>query len=384
MRTAAAPAKTAPLVLVWGDDDFAVKQRARKLYQQWSEELGGMDHETIDGSVGNAGEALRALARLREALQTLPFFGTGKAVWLRDCNFLADDRTSASQAVTNALAALAQELKVFSWQGVRLLISAGAVDKRRTFYKTIEKLGTVETFGGWSLNDKDWASQVELFIRRALADRKQEITDGAVAELVMRIGPNTRQLQSEIEKLSLYAVGRPEITAADVEAICASNKFARAFALGDAFGERDLPKALHCLDEELWEMQFDKEKSEFGLLAGLTGKVRVMLLLKEMIREGWLKPTNEYNRFKSQLERVPADQIPADKRYNPLAMHPFLVFKTLQHAGHYASEELVRAMDLLLQCNLKFFSRTDAALALQQTLVRIISRPEADGAPKTR
>ncbi len=381
---AAAPAKTASLMLVWGEDDFAVKQRARKLYQQWSEELGGMDHETIDGAAGNTGEAIKALGRLREALQTLPFFGSGKVVWLRDCNFLADDRTSASQTVTNALAALAQELKVFSWQGVRLLISAGAVDKRRTFYKTIEKLGTVETFGGWSLNDKDWANEAELYVRRALADRKQEITDAAVADLVSRIGPNARQLNSEVEKLSLYAAGRPEITAADVEAICASNKFARAFALGDAFGERNLPKALSCLDEELWEMQFDKEKSEFGLLAGLTGKVRVMLLLKEMIREGWLKPTNEYNRFKSQLERVPADQIPADKRYNPLAMHPFLVFKTLQHAGHYASEELVRAMDLLLQCNLKFFSRTDATLALQQTLVRIISRPEADDAPKAR
>ena len=381
---AAAPAKTASLMLVWGEDDFAVKQRARKLYQQWSEELGGMDHETIDGAAGNTGEAIKALGRLREALQTLPFFGSGKVVWLRDCNFLADDRTSASQTVTNALAALAQELKVFSWQGVRLLISAGAVDKRRTFYKTIEKLGTVETFGGWSLNDKDWANEAELYVRRALADRKQEITDAAVADLVSRIGPNARQLNSEVEKLSLYAAGRPEITAVDVEAICASNKFARAFALGDAFGERNLPKALSCLDEELWEMQFDKEKSEFGLLAGLTGKVRVMLLLKEMIREGWLKPTNEYNRFKSQLERVPADQIPADKRYNPLAMHPFLVFKTLQHAGHYASEELVRAMELLLQCNLKFFSRTDATLALQQTLVRIISRPEADDAPKAR
>ncbi|HEY2952009.1 MAG TPA: DNA polymerase III subunit delta, partial [Verrucomicrobiae bacterium] len=74
--TAGSPA---PLVLVCGDDDYAVKQRARQLYQQWSEELGGMDHEIIEAQVGNSGEALKALARLREALQTLPFFGSGKA-----------------------------------------------------------------------------------------------------------------------------------------------------------------------------------------------------------------------------------------------------------------------------------------------------------------
>ena len=36
------------------------------------------------------------MARLREALQTLPFFGSGKVVWLRDCNFLGDERTASA------------------------------------------------------------------------------------------------------------------------------------------------------------------------------------------------------------------------------------------------------------------------------------------------
>src|SRR5271169_633889 len=100
--SAAKPAS--PVALICGEDDFAVKQRARKLYQQWSEELGGMDHETIEAMVTNSGEALQALGRLRESLQTLPFFGSGKAVWLRDCNFLGDERAASTQAVTEALA----------------------------------------------------------------------------------------------------------------------------------------------------------------------------------------------------------------------------------------------------------------------------------------
>src|SRR5881392_1099325 len=109
------PAKPSPpVVLVCGDDEFAVKQRARQLYQQWSDDLGGMDHEIIDAAVSNSGEALKVLARLREALQTLPFFGSGKAVWLQNCTFLGDDRTATSQAVTESLAELAQELKTFS------------------------------------------------------------------------------------------------------------------------------------------------------------------------------------------------------------------------------------------------------------------------------
>src|SRR5438094_672215 len=104
-----------PLVLVCGDDDFAVKQRAKQLYQQWSEELGGLDHEIIDAGVANSGEALRVLARLREALQTLPFFGSAKVIWLKDCNFLGDERAATAQAVTDSLASLAQELKEFAW-----------------------------------------------------------------------------------------------------------------------------------------------------------------------------------------------------------------------------------------------------------------------------
>src|SRR5712664_4599199 len=97
------------LALICGEDEFAVKQRAKQIYQEWSAELGGMDHEIIDASVANSGEALKALARLREALQTLPFFGTGKVVWLQNCNFLGDERTASAQAVTETLGDLAQE-----------------------------------------------------------------------------------------------------------------------------------------------------------------------------------------------------------------------------------------------------------------------------------
>ena len=79
---AAAPSH--PLALICGDDDFAVKSRAKQLFTQWSAELGGMDHEMIDATAGNAGDALTMLGKLREALNTLPFFGGGKVVWLRD------------------------------------------------------------------------------------------------------------------------------------------------------------------------------------------------------------------------------------------------------------------------------------------------------------
>jgi len=364
-----------PVQLVFGEDEFAVKQRARQIYQQWTLELGGTDHEIIDAAVSNSGEALKALARLREALQTLPFFGSGKVVWLQNCNFLGDERTAGAQAVMDTLAELAQEWKEFSWQNVRLLISAAKADKRKVFFKTIDKIGAVESFDAWSVDDKDWADRAETWVRKAVRSKQTEISDEALAELVGRVGPNTRQLDMEVEKLSLYVGEQNRIEAEDVAAVCVHNKTARAFALGDALGDRDLPRLLRRLDEELWGMKGDSRKSEIGLLYGLIAKVRAMLMLKEMLREGWVKAEQDYSRFKARLELVPADKVPADRRFNPLALNPYVLYKALPQVKHYTRSELVRAMDLLLQCNQRLVSRgLDQSLVLQQALVQIAAR----------
>src|SRR5436309_1886241 len=148
---------------------------------------------------------------------------------------------------------------------------------------------------------------------------------------------------------------------------------ARAFALGDALGDRDLPRLLRRLDEELWEVKLDPQKSEIGLLYGLIAKVRAMILLKEMLRQGWVKPGMDYPRFKAQLEHVPAEQLPEDRRFNPLALNPYVLYKALPQVEHYSQSELVGAMELFFECNQRLVSRRlDEALVLQQTLVQIV------------
>jgi DNA polymerase-3 subunit delta len=345
--------------------------------------LGGMDHEILDAAVSNSGEAIKVVARLREALQTLPFFGNAKVVWLQNCNFLGDERAASTQAVAEVLAELGQDLKALDWSNLRFLISAGKVDKRKVFYKTVDKLGVIETCAGWSVDDRDWSAQAESWATKAVEARRKTIADEALAELVSRVGPNARQLDSEIEKLTLYVGNRKEITLADVEAICLRNKTARAFALGDALGDRDLPRLLARLDEELWEVKLDPQKSEIGLLYGLIGKLRAMLLLKEMVREGWIKATEmDYSRFKAQLERVSPDKVPQDRRYNPLALNPYVLFKALPQVKRYSEDELVRAMDLLLKCNQQLVSSgLDESLVLQQTLVQIVGNAESGRSP---
>ena len=99
-----------------------------------------------------------------------------------------------------------------------------------------------------------------------------------------------------------------------------------------------------------------------------------MLLLKEMLREGWIKETRDYNSFKAQLAGVPADKLPADRKFNPLALNPYVLYKALPQVKKYSPSELVHAMDVLLRCNQRLVSSgLDETLVLQQALVQIVT-----------
>ena len=373
-RTRSSDSKVSEVTLVCGEDDFQVKQRGRRIYQEWCERSPGMDNEIIDAQVTNGGDALAALSKLREALNTFPFFGSSKVVWFQNCSFLGDDRTASSQAVTSALAEFAQELKGMTWENIRLLITAGKVDKRKSIYKTIDKTGKVESYAGWSIDDRNWSFEAEQMVRDQIKSLGKEIDSEAAARLVNWVGPNTRDLSHETDKVALYCGDRSKVLPADVDAVVTRHKHSRAFALGDALGARTLPNLLRILDEELWQMRIISQKSEIGLLYGLISKVRVMMFLKELLRSGALKAGSDFNRFKVQLAQLPSGMLPEDKRFNALSLNPYVLFKSLPHAANYTLSELINAMDLLLKCNQRLiFSGLEGALILQQTLIRIVS-----------
>jgi DNA polymerase-3 subunit delta len=276
--------------------------------------------------------------------------------------------------VKESVAHLAQELKGFAWQNVRLLISAGAVDRRKVFYKTLEKAGRVEDHAALA-EDCDWAVKAEQWAENLVQEQGKRIQANALAELVNRVGPNLRQLFNEAEKLVTYVGTRPQITLADVAAVSAHNKQAKAFALGDALGDRKLPELLQRLDEELWGMQFDRDRSEIGLLYGLVTKVRALIFAKEMLREGWLKPGDDYPRIKARLPQMPAAQWPADKRFNPASLNAYVLFKAMNQAKNFTQAELVRALELLLECNLRLVTTSEEEKrVMQQTLTAMVGQ----------
>src|ERR1041385_1143839 len=145
-KTKAKPG-TANMYAVVGSDEAEVKHVAAELAQKLiPDDAGDFGLEVIDGVADNADQADGRIRSAIEALQTLPFFGGTKVVWLKNANFLGDDTKARSAAVQSALEELSALINSDIGSGVTLLISATEVDKRRSFYKTLMKRAELQVF----------------------------------------------------------------------------------------------------------------------------------------------------------------------------------------------------------------------------------------------
>src|SRR5580765_3615484 len=132
---------------VIGSDEAEVKRVAAELATQLTPpETGDFGLEVIDGVAESAEQATARIRSTIEALQTLPFFGSTKVVWLKNANFLGDTAIARSTAVQTALEELSALIDSGVGDEVTLLISATEVDKRRSFYKTLVKRAELQVF----------------------------------------------------------------------------------------------------------------------------------------------------------------------------------------------------------------------------------------------
>jgi DNA polymerase-3 subunit delta len=136
------PSATPQIYFFGGSDELPVRQEAQKLANKLvppkDREFG---LEIVNGFANNTDEALTIINRLREAINTLPFLGGNKVVWLKNTNLYGDlSFARESKTVVEALSELADELKRGLPDGVTLLVSATQIDKRRALFKVVEKI----------------------------------------------------------------------------------------------------------------------------------------------------------------------------------------------------------------------------------------------------
>ena len=267
-----AATKTKSIYLIGGADEFSIKETAAKLADKLApKKAGEFGLEIIEGSASNQDEALKVLSRLREALNTVGLFGGGdKLVWLKNTDLLADNPMTRAESVKESLAELADLLKAGLGEGVTLLISAIGTDRRKTLYKTLEKVGEIQFFEALEEGKGDADEDIEAFIQsKSRADGKTMSPD-AVQAFRELVAPNLREIANELEKLFVYVGKRTAVTQEDVRAICSASRQAVIWELTDALGARRTSQAIRALENLL-----DAGEQPIGVLMMLVAQFPV-------------------------------------------------------------------------------------------------------------
>jgi DNA polymerase III subunit delta len=365
--------KTKSIYLIGGADEFSIKETAAKLADKLApKKAGEFGVEIIEGSATNQDEALKVLARLREALNTVGLFGGGdKLVWLKNTDLLADSPTTRAEAVKETLAELADLFKSGLGDGVTLLISAIGCDRRKTLYKTLEKVGEVQFFEALEEGKGDSDEEIEEFIRsKARADGKT-IGFEAVQTFRELVAPNLREIANELEKLFTYVGKRSEVTKEDVRAICSASRQAVIWELTDALGARRASQAIMALENLL-----DAGDQPMGILMMLVAQFRLMLLAKDLMQRKLIAVRDGQGgnfEFVKAFERLPEPATAHFPRTKEGALpNAWRLYRCALAAKNFSTTELIHAMDLLLEANRQLVStQLDDRLVLEEAVVKI-------------
>ena len=378
-------AASANIHAVVGSDEAEVKRVAAELATNLTPPgAGDFGLEVIDGAADNADQAATRIRSTIEALQTLPFFGSTKVVWLKNANFLGDDQKARSGTVQSALEELSELLERGFGSEITFLISATEVDKRRGFYKALIKRAELQVFDRLDSGRAGWEEEATEIVRRRAKKRKFQFDDDALDLFVLLTGGDTRQIENELEKIDTCCstgfspVGQadpsakmavPRITIDLVREIVPLSRAGIIFELSNALAVRDLELALTLVRRLL-----DQGESAIGiLLAAIMPTIRNLLLAKDLMeRHGLPRPRSPFQ-FISAINRLPAKATEHLPRKKDGSVNAYALGIAAQHAHHFNTSQLIDAMQACLTANVQLVTtQLDHELILTEVVVRLL------------
>ncbi len=354
-KTKAASAKVYAVV---GSDEAEVKRVAAELATNLTPpDAGDFGLEVIDGAADNAEQAEARIRLTIEALQTLPFFGSTKVVWLKNANFLGDDQKARSTAVQSALEELSELLDRQFGSEIAFLISAIEVDKRRAFYKTSGRAG--------------WEEEATEIVRRHAKKRKLQFDDDALDLFVLLTGGDTRQIQNELEKVDTYLAKDRAVHVDLVREIVPLSRAGIIFELSNALAMRDLELALTLVRRLLYQ----GEEAIGILLVAIVPTVRNLLLAKDLMERHDLPRPHSPFQFVAAVNRLPAKATEHLPRKKDGSINVYALGIAAQHAHHFETNQLVDAMRACLIANVQVVTtQLDHELILTEVVVKLLGR----------
>src|SRR5438876_5343039 len=368
---------TANIYAVVGSDEAEVKRVATELATNLTPAgAGDFGLEVIDGAADNAEQAAARIRSAIEAVQTLPFFGSTKVVWLKNANFLGDDPKARSAAVQSALEELSELLDGGFDFGITFLISATDVDKRRGFYKMLVKRAELQVFDRLDSGRAGWEEEATEIVRLRAKKQKLEFDDDALGLFVLLTGGDTRQIENELEKIDTF-LGKDRAVHVDlVREIVPLSRAGVIFELSNALATRDLEMALTLVRRLL-----DQGESAIGiLLVAIVPTIRNLLLAKDLMERHRISRPHSPFQFISAINRLPAEATDHLPRRKDGSINAYALGIAAQHAHRFETEQLIAAMQACLEANLQLVTtQLDHELILTEVVVKLLGESNVGG-----
>ena len=195
----------APVYLVLGDDEHEKAELASEFEDIVDEEIRAFNVERLHGGDVRLGAVL-------DALRTLPMMAPRRVVIaLRAERFLNPKREN--QSTMQDLDAFERYLDAPAVHATLVLVAAD-LDERRRISKRLLSRATVVRCGG--LED---VTDAKRWIRARVTAAGKQIEPAALRFLGELVGPDLGRLRGEVDRLLLFATGKPSIAITDVQEV---------------------------------------------------------------------------------------------------------------------------------------------------------------------
>lgn len=364
--------KESGIYAFFGSDYIRVKEAAAEMVARLAPpDAGDFGIETIDGVADNAAAAACICHQTIAALQTLPFFGGEKVVWLKGATFLGDDQTGKAAATLEGVAHLGDVLAEGIGDEVSFVISASSVDKRRAFYKRVGKLAKkVEELDKIDISRDDWVEKaISVFSGRA-RDLGLSFAPGAMEAFVMRAGEDTGQAESELQKLALYVGEGKEVTEEVISEIVSPTRHGVIYEIGGAIARRNLSRSLQLMNELLGQGE-----GGVGILLGaIVPKVRSLFWARVLGSSTGCTQRDRYPAFQAALSRLPQAQTAHLPRTKEGKINAYPIYLSLRDASRFTGRHLRRSLAACLDANRAMVTTSnDHEVILTRLLVAILA-----------
>ena len=234
VRKQIAAGETGLLYVLVGADDLEKSALAQEFTTMVEE---GLEAFNVDRMYG----AETSADALIDSARTLPMMAPRRVIIVLEAEKLLVPKRE-SKAAEAEQARLEEFLKAPP-SHASIVFVCGPLDMRRRVVKLLLKDAQVVDCG--TIADE---ADAERWVKARAARDKVPVDAGAVRALVERAGPDLVRLRSGLERVSLYALGQPSITASDVQQAVPAAPDAQAdFGVAKAIWRNDARAALREL-----------------------------------------------------------------------------------------------------------------------------------------